>query len=100
MATSGDSCVRMLAPLAVIWLTGALALHGSVSRAMRRRGVAPWRVQDTLGAFPLTLAGVALLLASLGGGWCTRRWGVASIGIVLAVCWMLFGARAYRKLVG
>jgi hypothetical protein len=100
MAMSGDSCARVLAPIAVIWITGAILLHSSLSRAMRRRGVVPWRVRDTMGAFPLSLAGAALLLASLGGGWCMGRWLVPSIGIVIAACWMLFGARAYRKLVG
>jgi hypothetical protein len=61
----------VLAPLAVTALATALviaALHGPLRHTMRARGLADWRLRDTLLTTPLFLTGVTLALLAATHG--------------------------------
>jgi hypothetical protein len=90
--------VRWSALAATVYVIGALVLHVGVRRGVMRQGMPRWRVRDTVGAFPLSLVGAAVLAASI----VAVRFGapawIGGLGVALGAVWMTFGARAYLKL--
>jgi hypothetical protein len=80
------------------YVAALVVLHAVVRSGMRRRGHAAWRVRDTVGAFPLSMAGAAVMTATLVSVQCGAPSGYGWAGAVLGLLWMSFGARAYLKL--
>lgn len=91
-------CVTAALLVALGWVLAAGVLHGRMRVLLERRGVRPWRVRDTIGAFPLSLAGAALIGLAGWLVWCAEgRWS-ALLALGVGATWMAFGARAYLKL--
>jgi hypothetical protein len=90
--------MRWITIALVAYFAAIVALHFGLRAAMTRRGLRSWRFGDTVGAFPLSLAGAAVMMATLVSVQCGAPSGYGWAGAVLGLLWMSFGARAYLKL--
>lgn len=90
--------MRWITVAVLAYLVALVALHASVRSGMRRRGHTDWRLRDTVGAFPLSLAGAAVMAAGLVSVQYGASSGYGWAGTVIGILWMSFGARAYLKL--
>jgi hypothetical protein len=82
----------------LVCLVAGMVGHGVLRPLLEARGIAPWRVRDTLGSMPLVLIGSAMVGGTAG---LLSAWGVTGCDVVgrtlaLVSAMMVAGAMLLR----